>query len=138
MIKAYNDLIKLTENKILTNYNIWYFVIITLIISLLGIFIYVRHKFKLQKNFDKKEITRFEIGEYIQLNLKNVSITNIKDYFNISNKSLYKTLAPEKPGSIISNYRKEKAKELLLKGESIKTISMETGFSISYLRKLKV
>ncbi len=137
LIKAYNDLINNIEKKKLTNYSIWFFALFMIIILLLGVLVYVRNKPKLLNNDVEKEITRIDIEEYIQSNLKNVSIKNIKDYFNISNKSLYKIIAPEKPGVIISNFRKMKVKELISKGESLKNISEKTGFSISYLRKLK-
>lgn len=137
LIKIQDDLNKITEKNESTTYISWIFALFALIIIILGIYVYQRFKSKFKNNVIENEITRFDIEEYIQLNLKNVSIKSIKDNFNISNKSLYEIIAPEKPGVIISNYRKLKVKDLISKKESLKTISEETGFSISYLRKLK-
>ena len=44
---------------------------------------------------------------------------------------------PYKPGKLITQFRLDKASELRLKGESIERIAMFTGFSVSYLRKIK-
>lgn len=137
LIKICNDLIKKSDNRMQTTFNIWFIVIFVSFISVLGMLVYVRKKPKLFNNEVEKEITRIDIEVYIQSNLKNVSIKSIKNFFNISNKGLYKIIAPDKPGAIISNHRKVKAKELILKGVSLKGISEETGFSLSYLRKIK-
>lgn len=115
----------------------YYWLSISLIILMLVVvFIWNKKPFK-SEAIAVKEVTMIEIEDYIFSNLNQVTINNIKTHFDLSNKHLYKLAAPKKPGSIISDYRKMKAKELFADGESLKNISEITGFSMSYLKKIK-
>ena len=85
----------------------------------------------------KNNVTLIEIEKFIKENLNQVTIQSITEHFNISNKLLYTIVMPYKPGKLITQFRLDKVSELRLKGESIERIAMFTGFSVSYLRKIK-
>ncbi len=80
---------------------------------------------------DKKQIESF-ILEQIQT----VTLKAIKEHFNISTRSLYAILDPEKPGAIIQRIRLELVLELRKKRISAKEIANQTGLSESYIRQI--
>ena len=77
------------------------------------------------------------VEDYIKSNLTTVTIESIRAQFGLSNKSLYALTTPEKPGRLITKYRMKMVKDLVAKGQDIEAISRATGFSVSYLKKLK-
>jgi len=83
------------------------------------------------------ELTREKLEEYILQNLSEVSIKTILDQFNLNAPQLYTILSPDKPGSIIQNLRMEMLKKMREEGKSATEIAKATGFSVSYLKKMK-
>lgn len=138
-----NELIDLYKERVERNKmkesNFYVLVIIAIsiiVLLLLGYYISIKQK-KISLASVPKKITTIEIEDYIQANLNIVTLDTLKAHFKINNKDLYGITAPNKPGSIISDFRKAKAKELVKKGKSLEVISGITGFSISYLKKIK-
>lgn len=85
----------------------------------------------------QKKINREKIEQYISENLSTVSIKIIIEHFNTNGPALYEILSPDKPGSIIQQHRLNKMKQMRKEGISLDEISAATGFSKSYLKKLK-
>lgn len=102
-------------------------------------FFYARSKIKARNRLPEpkpKKITAREVELFVEENLKNAGVKMICDQFGLSAKSLYKLLAPEKPGTIINRMRLKKMSEIQSRGGTVEDICRETGFSISYVRKL--
>jgi hypothetical protein len=78
-----------------------------------------------------------ELEAFIEENLANVSIPMICDRFQVSVNQLYQVLSPEKPGALIHRARMAKVIELGKKGKSMEDIAQASGFSLSYLQKIK-
>jgi hypothetical protein len=78
-----------------------------------------------------------ELETFIEENLAHVSIPMICDQFNVSVNQLYQILSPEKPGALIHRARMAKVIELGKKGKSMEEIAQASGFSLSYLQKIK-
>jgi len=49
---------------------------------------------------------------------------------------LSKLYHPIGPGKMIENIRKQEAEKMILKGESLPSISKKTGYSLSSLKKI--
>jgi len=86
---------------------------------------------ELDKNNLAEDITNFIKG-----NLQNSDVNFIKEKFNISYRQLAKLYHPIGPGKMIENIRKQEVEKMILNGESLKSISLKTGYSLSYLRKI--
>jgi AraC-like DNA-binding protein len=69
--------------------------------------------------------------------LPEASIKTILDEFNLNAPQLYTLLSPDKPGAIIQNLRMEMVKKMRMEGKPASEISEASGFSISYLKKLR-
>ena len=97
---------------------------------------------RISKNYthknEREPISRIDVERYISENLAQVTLDSITSHFNISYKAIYAIVKPYKPGKLISKQRQIKAEELKLRGESIAVISKLTGFSVSYLKKMKI
>ena len=78
-----------------------------------------------------------KIKEYINHNIKTVSIQSICDEFNLSSYGLYEIMKEPKAGKYIQKQRLKLVKQLKLKKISDEEISEKTGFSVSYIRQLK-
>lgn len=87
---------------------------------------------------EEEAVTREKIEQFILNDLPNASLKSILEKFKLNNTLLYTILKPEKPGSIIQSIRMAKVKELRKEGRSHEEISRLTGFSISYLKKIKI
>jgi AraC-like DNA-binding protein len=83
-----------------------------------------------------KSIDRQSIEDYIRNNLPNASLKSIAEYFNTNNSYVYRLLAPDKPGTIISQIRKEMVEEMKKEDKSAAEISARTGLSKSYISKI--
>jgi len=86
---------------------------------------------ELDKNNLAEDITNFIKG-----NLQNSDVNFIKEKFNISYRQLAKLYHPIGPGKMIENIRKQEVEKMILNGESLKSISLKSGYSLSYLRKI--
>jgi hypothetical protein len=81
-------------------------------------------------------IDREKIVEFISNNLPNASLKSIAEHFNTNNSYIYRLLAPDKPGTIISQIRKEVVEKMKKQGKSAAEISIKTGLSRSYISKI--
>ena len=127
-LQSYND----WQRKNISTYFWWTSGIVTLLF--LGYF--VRNKRKKETDEDV-DVSLSIVEDYIKSNLTTVTIESIRAQFGLSNKSLYALTTPEKPGRLITKYRMKMVKDLIAKGQDIEAISRATGFSVSYLKKLK-
>ena len=85
----------------------------------------------------KKRVGLQEVEAFIAGNLKQVTIDSITNHFNLSLKELYELTYPNKPGKLITKKRKDMVKSLLKQEKGLVYISEITGFSVSYLKKIK-
>ena len=86
---------------------------------------------ELEKNNLADDITNF-----ILENLVGTDVNLIKEKFNISYRQLAKLYHPIGPGKMIENIRKQEAEKMILNGESLRSISKKTDYSLSYLKKI--
>ncbi len=86
---------------------------------------------------EEKQLGRDSLLDFIEENLASVTIKSMTSHFDVSSKIVYEILQPDKPGKLISYLRKKRAKDLKQRGVSIDEISKQTGFSVSYLKKVK-
>ena len=107
----------------------------TLLIILIGAVWFLKKGAKLDST---NEITSDKIRTYIIKNLNQASVKSICAHFGISTKLLYKYTYPQKPGQLITELRIQKVKDLKGEGHTTENISQITGFSINYLKKLKL
>jgi hypothetical protein len=124
--------------------NIFFLMASMILISILGFNIWsYKNKLKSanqvieQLQNPTEAVTRQQVEDYILNNLPEVSIKTILDEFNLNAPQLYSILSPEKPGSIIQNFRMERVKLMRKEGKEANVIATATGFSLSYLKKLK-
>lgn len=80
--------------------------------------------------------TKENIISYINRNIISVSNKSICDHFNINAVKLYEILEDEKPGEIIRNLRVALVRKYRKEKKDEQFISENTGFSISYLKKV--
>lgn len=84
-----------------------------------------------------RAVTAEDVIGYIKENLTTVSIKSINEHFNTNTVQLYNILKPRKPGNIITDLRTEIVLQLRKEGKSAKEISESTGFSESYIYRVK-
>lgn len=131
------------ESELNKTYLIFSIVLIFLSISLLWSIYFYQKKLKIAHNsleisLNKNDkITRKDIENFIINNLADASIKSIMNKFDLNAPQIYNLLHPDKPGIIIQNMRLEKINRMRNEGKSLEDISKETGFSISYLKKIK-
>jgi hypothetical protein len=82
-------------------------------------------------------VSKSELTQMIQTNLPTATVDSIANKLNLTVKEIYELAEPEKPGEIIRRERLSKLTELMRKGSTEEEISAQTGFSISYVKKIK-
>lgn len=82
-------------------------------------------------------VTADDVISYIKENLTTVSIKSINEHFNTNTVQLYNILKPRKPGNIITDLRTDIVLQLRKEGKSAKEIAESTGFSESYIYRVK-
>ena len=137
---ALNTKASSTDDKF--NYFVLLGIIILLIIIILIMIIMIR-KSKTKQVIEKVietenygEATKDNIIYYIQENITIVTIQSIRDQFNLTPIMLYEILGNDKPGEIIRNYRMDLVRKYRRIKLSEEEIAQNTGFSISYLKKI--
>ena len=120
------------------NAPILYLIIVIVIALIIIIFIWYHKKSEKSKIIEEKNflITRENIEKYIILNIKNVSIKSICEHFKLSTSQLYEILENEKPGEIIRKQRFNLVRKFRKQRKDDLFISENTGFSLSYLKKI--
>lgn len=115
-------------------------IILLLLLAVLIVYIlFLTQKFILarnQSNEIKSNDIYPEIESFVENNLSKVSIKMICREFNINTLELYKLNEKIKPGELIRLKRIKKVRELRNKKISEHEISKQTGFSLSYLKKI--
>ena len=81
---------------------------------------------------DRQELKRLK-----ELEEENSKLKQMYAVVSLDNQMLYDILKPQKPGKVITNLRVQKAQDLRKEGVSYNEIASLTGFSVSYLKKLK-
>ena len=89
------------------------------------------------KELNVETLTREKIEAYIQDNLSTATLKSITDYFDSNKNQIYKLIEPDKPGSIIQQLRMQKVLTMRKAGAEINNISQVTGFSESYIKKIR-
>lgn len=131
MIEKEDNLIEIKRKELL-------YTIIISMLSIVSVFLALYFLISSRrKRANIQNIGLQEIEGYIESNLNQVTIDNIANQFDLNLKELYELVHPDKPGKLITLKRKEKAKLLLEQQADLQTISQETGFSVSYLKRIK-
>ncbi|WP_269686447.1 helix-turn-helix domain-containing protein [Flavobacterium lacustre] len=115
-------------------------VLLCVIFLLIFVLIKVRKKLKLKEStvLYQKKISRNDIIQFIENNISTVGIKTINEHFKINTIQLYNLLKPKKPGNIITDLRKELVVKLRKEGKNVKEISEATGFSETYIYRVKL
>jgi len=140
-----NNIIKDKDNlpisNISSNTDLKSYIIYLLLIA---IFILLLIGYKIKKRTPSKEIsvvndnimTKENIVEFIYANITSVTIQGICDKFGITPVRLYEILEHDKPGEIIRNHRINLVRRYRREKKDDEFIAKNTGFSISYLKKI--
>lgn len=104
-------------------------------ILLLGISIFLVARSR-RTDIDSK-LKASAIINYIESNLKDVTIVNICHEFKINPLQLNEILGNDKPGEFIRSKRLEIVKKMRKDRRREEDIALVTGFSVSYLKKIK-
>jgi hypothetical protein len=80
--------------------------------------------------------TKDDVIRYISEHLPTVSLNAINTHFETNSTQVYTILEPEKPGALIQQMRLEKVMEMRKGGARAREISLITGLSESYIRKI--
>ena len=106
-----------------------------LCIALLGGCIYLLLRSKKVPSSHKAQAQ--EILAYIDTHLKDVTIVNICHEFKINPLQLNEILGDDKPGELIRSKRLDLVRKMRRAGQKEEEIAQVSGFSISYLKKIK-
>ena len=79
---------------------------------------------------------KYDIEQFIEENLSDINIEKLKSVFKLSNYALYNAMDRINPGEVIRRKRITLTKKLRKQGASELEISKQTGFSLSYLKKI--
>ena len=126
-------------NTLNTSY--FYPFIFTCLLALLFLGLLIYYKTRAQSKSDtlknSKTPTKESLKEYIQNNLASASITSITDHFQTNLHIINKMLDKMQLGELIRSLRLEKIKTMRNEKRKEEEISIATGFSLSYLKKIK-
>lgn len=111
--------------------------ILSILLIALLIYNYKRAKAKYKEIHIAVKITRDSLEDYIKQNLANATILSITEHFQTNLHVINKVLINLQLGELIRNLRIEKVKKMRKQNCSEQEISALTGFSISYLKKIK-
>lgn len=119
------------------NYIITFLFALIFILSITLFVLYKKSKVQsedIKKN--KVELTKEIIETYIQENITSVTVQNICQKFKLTKTQLYEIIENEKPGETIRKYRINLVRKYRRLKKDEKFIADNTGFSISYLKKI--
>lgn len=122
------------QDSIEQDYLIYSLSLISLILLVVCVYLYKKSK---QKTVTENEISETEIIQYIEENITTVTIQNICDKFEINSFQLNDFLKSDKPGQLIRKKRMEIVTKMRKQKKDIETIAIASGFSVSYLKKIK-
>lgn len=111
----------------------FFVVVIILIIKLVILKKKYDKKIIVNSNTEKKE----DIEKFISQNLSSITVNLIQNQFKISYRQLSKLFSSPSLAKFIEIERKKILKEGINQGLSIEEISKQTGYSTSYLKRIK-
>lgn len=115
-------------------YTIYLLGLICLILVICCWFLYNKSR---QKATSGSTISESEITTFIEENIATVTIHNICEKFEINSLQLNDILKSDKPGQLIRKKRMEIVTKMRKQKKDIETIAKASGFSVSYLKKIK-
>lgn len=128
--------IKIQEvNPTIESYNIKFVVVV--IISFLALLISIFYLLKYHKKIQVTQLSKEKIIEYIDSNLSKVTVTLISEHFKSNFNLINNELQDIKIGELIRQRRIKTVRAMRKKLFNEESISIKTGFSISYLKKIK-
>lgn len=135
-----NNKTKPQINSLNKNWIILIVILFAIIFLLIFVLIKVREKLKIKEStiLHQKKINSDDIIKYIKENINTVGIKTINEHFQINTIQLYNILRPKKPGNIITDLRIELVMKLRKEGRNVKEISEATGFSETYIYRVKL
>lgn len=119
----------------LKSFKIHFYITLILLVGAL-IFIVFRNKHS-KKDENLNVISKEKIIEYIDLNLSKVTVYSISEHFNTNLNTINNELGNIKIGQLIRQRRLEIVRKMRKQLRSEESISIITGFSMSYLKKIK-
>lgn len=90
-----------------------------------------------QKIASESSISETGIIQFIEENITTVTIQSICEKFEINSLQLNDILKSDKPGQLIRKKRMEIVAKMRKQKKDIETIAAASGFSVSYLKKIK-
>jgi AraC-like DNA-binding protein len=82
-------------------------------------------------------VSESDIIQFIDENIASVTIQNICEQFKINTLQLNDILKSDKPGQLIRKKRMEIVTKMRKQKKDIDAIATASGFSVSYLKKIK-
>lgn len=120
----------------------WITTLLLLLLTLTSAIVLIRYRRRiktLQEEISynsEQPFTKHDVIRYISDNLPSVSLNAINMHFETNSTQVYTILEPEKPGALIQQMRLEKVMEMRKGGARAREISLVTGLSESYIRKI--
>lgn len=128
--KAFNN------SSEIKNYIIYGLIVLIIGLVIIGIRLYKRRESKNIELPISNLITKEQIVQYIYNNITDVTIQSICDKYNLTPVRLYDILENDKPGEIIRNHRLNLVRRFRREKKDDQFIAENTGFSVSYLKKI--
>jgi hypothetical protein len=117
-----------------SNFIMYLLGLVCLILILVCVVLYKKSKKLIAAD---SKISEFEVIQFIEENIASVTIQNICEQFKINTLQLNDILKSDKPGQLIRNKRMEIVTKMRKQKEDIDAIATASGFSVSYLKKIK-
>lgn len=141
IINSINPIVKDKAEPYTYNYKTSLIVtLVLLIISFLSnitLILLIKYKYKNHIALNQKQLSKEKIVNYIDLNLSKVTVTSVMEHFNVKFNDINKELKTIRIGQLIRERRISTIKNMRKKMINEESISIATGFSISYLKKIK-
>ena len=104
---------------------------------LFALIFFTVYQFRNHKELKVNQLSKKKIVDYIDLNLSTVTVISVTEYFNTNFNAINNELKTIKIGELIRERRILVVRNMREKRINEETISIATGFSISYLKKIK-
>jgi hypothetical protein len=117
-----------------SNYILYLLGLVCLILIVVCVVLYNKSKKSIATD---SIISEFEVIQFIEENIASVTIQNICEQFKINTLQLNDILKSDKPGQLIRKKRMEIVTKMRKQKKDIEIIATASGFSVSYLKKIK-
>lgn len=118
------------------NYIIYFLISLIIVLSIIASNIYNKKNKAIPTSIPDNVITKENIIKYIHENIKLVTIQSICAKFGLTPVRLYELLENDKPGEIIRAHRLNLVRRYRKEKKDDAFIAENTGFSVSYLKKV--